>query len=120
MADTYTGPLVGDGVNPTQVPVAQGFRDSEVYSSGVKAIDAVISDQPAHAVGVDVHDSGSGNVQLTLYDNASAASGTAIFKSPVLAADASLNFNLDNVRCENGIYADIAGTAPEYIVRYRR
>lgn len=46
---------------------------------------------------------------VTIYDNASAASGT-VLDSFTLAAGASASVVYDGIWCVNGIYVDIGGT----------
>ena len=90
-----------------------------VTSSGLKVADAVISARPAKIVGVQVIADGTNAATLILYDNASAASGTAANKIVVDAGATYENFYIDGgVVCNNGIYADVSGTGAEYIVFY--
>ena len=96
---------------------------SPSYSSGLKTADAVIRVDKAIATGVQIITDGTNDATLILYDNASAASGTEIFKIVVTGTDDALPINLPNngMYCKNGIYADItvaAGTAG-YIVFFR-
>jgi len=90
-------------------------------SSGLKTADAAIAAGKAILAGAHIITNGTADVTLTLYDNASAASGTVIFKQVVTGTDDSIPYTLPDggVGAKNGIYADIAGTGAEYIVFYR-
>lgn len=95
---------------------------SPSYSSGLKTADAVIRADKAILTGVHVITDGTNDATVLLYDNASAASGTEIFKITATGTDDAIPINLPNngVYCKNGIYADIttAGTMG-YIVYFR-
>ena len=95
---------------------------SPSYSSGLKTADGVIRADKGILTGVHVITDGTNDATVLLYDNASAATGTEIFKITVTGTDDSIPINLPNngVYCKNGIYADIttAGTMG-YIVYFR-
>lgn len=89
-------------------------------SSGLKTADAVIADSPARLHGVKLLADGTNAATLTIYDNASAASGKVLAKISVKAGDvtetAHGNIPEGGVHALNGIYADVSGTGAEYIV----
>jgi len=58
------------------------------------------------------------DVTLIIYDN-TAASGTVLFKAQVTGADDDKFYDLNDVRCNTGMYADVTGTGAEYIVYHR-
>ena len=95
---------------------------SPSYSSGLKTADGVIRASKGILTGVQIITDGTNDATLVLYDNASAATGTAVFKITVTGTDDAIPINLPNngVYCTNGIYADIttAGTMG-YIVYFR-
>lgn len=86
-------------------------------TSTLKTADAAIKAAPGVLLGVVVLTDGTNDATLTIYDNASAASGDELFKAIVPAADRTLVARL-GVRATNGIYADISGTGAAYIVYY--
>jgi hypothetical protein len=91
-------------------------------SAGLKTADAVIRVGPTIATGVHIITDGAADATVELFDHASAASGTSIFKITVTGADDStpINLPLNGVYCKNGVYANIttSGTMG-YIVYYR-
>ena len=82
-------------------------------SSGILAADAVIRAGGGKLGGCAVISDGTNAVTLTLYDNASAASGTALAGISIGASPATgaltqgVWFGDRGVTCINGIYADI-------------
>jgi len=56
-----------------------------------------------------------------LYDNASAASGTEVFKQVVTGTNDAIPYSMPDggIYCKNGIYADVTGTGAGYIVFFR-
>ena len=95
---------------------------SPSYSSGLQTLDAVIRNNRTIVTGVQIITDGTNDATVVLHDNASAASGTEIFKATVTGTDDTIIFNLPNngVYCSNGVYADIttSGTMG-YIVTFR-
>lgn len=56
---------------------------------------------------------------VVVYDNATAATGTAVAKLFAPSATASVHFTFDTpVYCSNGIYADVTGASAGYIFYY--
>lgn len=90
-------------------------------SSGLKTATGVILDRTCILVGVQIITDKTNDVSLILHDNASAASGTINFKQLVPGTDDSLPywFGDGGIRCVNGIYATLSGTAAEFIIFYR-
>ncbi len=94
--------------------------DGTIQTSGLKTADAVIKATKAYLHGVKVLTNKSADVTLILYDNASAASGTVLYKTQVVGntyADLVESFPYP-VQAVNGIYADVTGTDAEYIVYF--
>ena len=114
MANTYAGPLDS---RPALVPADSPSINDISRSAGLKSADAVISDHPTILKGVDILEGGA-DATLILYDNASAASGTVLWKGSVSNGNGSIHLEGIDVLAENGIYADITGASAEYVVRY--
>ena len=77
--------------------------------------DAVVSAVPCRLIGAVLHHTAT--TTLVLYDNASAASGTAAINMRCAANDqAEVFFGDEGINCANGVYADwTAGVATVYI-----
>ena len=90
-------------------------------SSGLKTADAVILDRRGILSGINLITDKTNDLTLILYDNASAASGTELFKTQIVGTDdtAYIEMPEGGIRCSNGIYADVTGTGAAYIVHYR-
>jgi len=87
-------------------------------SSGLKTADAAIMAMPGKLKGLIVIATGAA-ATVTLYDNASAASGLALAKLVVPADNTQeLNFHDCGVVANNGIYADVSGADAAYIVHF--
>src|SRR5688500_9746023 len=90
-------------------------------SSGLKTASAAIMAMPGTLLGL-VLIPGSDLSTITLYDSASAASGTVLAKividPAVDAGSRELVISECGVVCNNGIYAALSGTDAEYIVQY--
>jgi len=88
-------------------------------SSDLRTADAAIYVGRGTLNAVTVLTDGTNAATLTIYDNASAASGTVLYKSIVAGADLQKAdvYNLA-IRCVNGLYADISGTGAAYIIHY--
>lgn len=69
----------------------------------------VVSGQPGYYVGYTVTTTLSA-AAITLYDNASAGSGTVIDVIPASTAAGTTKFLNKGIRCDAGIYATFAGT----------
>lgn len=89
-------------------------------SSGLKTSDSAILATAGALGGVLVITNGTNAATLIIYDNATAASGTVLWKCVVNGADqygGGLFPSLINAA--NGLYADISGTDAAYIVYFR-
>lgn len=89
-----------------------------VTSSDLQTASAVIAATGALVHGITLIPAAAAST-LTVYDNASAASGTVIEKAVAPASGASVHVSFDQPRCANtGIYAAISGAAAAYIIHY--
>lgn len=88
-------------------------------SSGLQTADAAIYVGRGTLNAVTVLTDGTNAATLTIYDNATAASGTVLYKTSIAGSELSQHtvHNLA-VRCVNGLYADVAGTGANYIVHF--
>lgn len=87
-------------------------------SSGLKTADAAILAMPGTLKGLIVV-SAAAIATVTLYDNASAASGPVLAKINVpIGESRELVLSECGVAANNGIYADVSGAGAEYIVHY--
>lgn len=88
-------------------------------SSGLLTADTAVYDKPALITSVIVIGDGTNAATLVVYDNASAASGTALAK---IVVDAGLTYEKvvfsTPVVANQGLYADVTGTGAEFIVHY--
>lgn len=90
-------------------------------SSDIITSSSVIRDGKSYLTGVLVVTDGTNNATVTIYDNASAASGKVLYKTIISGSDLH---NLDSidfpVKADSGIYADIsvATGSLEVIVYY--
>lgn len=96
---------------------------SECTSSGLKTADALILTGSGWLMGV-VLNTGTADSSVIVYDNTSAA-GTVVAKATINAGteagDAGREYLFPvPVRVGTGIYADVGGTAAEYIVYFKR
>lgn len=90
-------------------------------SSGRKTADATIATRPCILKSIILEGDGTNAATVTLYDSASAASGTVLAKLLLPAsADQCIVFDggPEGIECLNGIYADVSGTGAAYIVHY--
>ena len=87
-------------------------------STGLKTASAIISGVPSVVEGIIVFTDGTNDATVTLYDNASAASGTVLAKAVVAAAELMGGklppFTIS--KGVNGIYAELSGVGASYIV----
>ena len=85
---------------------------SPATSSGRKTADAVIAARPCKLMSVTLEGDGTNACDITLYDNASAGSGTVLAKILLPASGAKYEQFSSNagVVALNGIYADVTGT----------
>lgn len=87
-------------------------------SSGLKTADAVIT-ATRNKINAITLIGGSTSSSVILYDNATAASGLVVAKITQPTQNVTTHIIFENpVICEEGIYADVTGTAAEYIVYY--
>lgn len=88
-------------------------------SSGLLTADTAVTARPARLHSVQVLADATNAATVVIYDNASAASGTAICKVIVKATDTYASFlSMEGVVCNNGIYVDVSGTGAAFIVHY--
>jgi hypothetical protein len=90
-------------------------------SSGIKSADAVIATGRNRVNAITLLSDGTNACSVVVYDNASAASGTAVGKVSIGAASLKKTEHVvfeNPVLCEDGIYADVTGTGAEYIVYF--
>lgn len=95
--------------------------DERATSSGVKTADAVIKNSAGTLMGVVMIPDGTNAFTLTIYDNASGASGTVLFKATIAGGSDTFVVTGLETKAVNGLYADGdagAGTF-SYIVYYR-
>ena len=88
-------------------------------SSGLKTADGVIATGKTILTGVQVLSNLTADATLVLYDNATAASGNELFKVQLSGTLDSTYYSDINVRCDNGIYADVTGAGAAYIVHFK-
>ena len=87
-------------------------------SSGLKTTDAIIAVGKNRINAVTLI-GGSTASSVIIYDNASSASGTVLAKLTQATNLVTTSMIFTNpIYAENGIYADVSGTAAEYIVHY--
>lgn len=100
-----------------------GFADAQqrtaTRSSGLKSVDAAIATTGGALTGVLVLTDGTNDATIVVYDHASAASGTVLFKGKVAGASnfGGATFEVP-LRYSNGVYADVTGTGANYIIYY--
>lgn len=88
-----------------------GRSNEACTSSGVKTADAVISAQSSLLHGLSLGAPDSGSLTVTVYDNATAASGTVLATYEVASGTTGLHVNFSSPVCANkGIYLDLGGT----------
>ena len=94
------------------------FAVEVTESSGILTSDGVVLDNPGILVAIVVLTDGSNNATVTIYDNASAASGKVLGKVIVLGADQMGGELKINALARNGLFLDISGTNAEALIRY--
>lgn len=94
--------------------------DLRPLSSGLVSSSSAVSAVPCRLVAVELIPDGTNASGVVLYDNASAASGTAIAKLAIPASTTAPQvFALNHaVVCHSGIYASLSGTGGNVIVHY--
>ena len=74
--------------------------------------DGAISAKRSRLMSVYITNTAGAGTAAVIYDNASAASGTAILTIPCLAATTDqITFGPDGILADNGLYLDINGLA---------
>lgn len=91
-----------------------------VTSSDLKSADAAISAIGAYLHGVMLISDGTNTASITIYDNATAASGLVLAKISIAATTAAPTYVTFNnpVSANKGIFADVSGTGANYIVYF--
>lgn len=91
-----------------------------VTSSDLKSADAAISAIGGYLHGVYLISDATNVAAITIYDNASAASGVVLAKLSIPATTTAPQFIIFNhpISANKGIFADVSGTGANYIVYY--
>jgi hypothetical protein len=87
-------------------------------SSGVKTESAAIHAGPAVMGHLVVFTDGTNDATVTVFDNATAASGTVLFKAVVPAADRTGGGLSLQVRANAGLYLQVTGTGATALMHY--
>jgi hypothetical protein len=88
-------------------------------SSGLKTSDGLIAAGIKNLCGVLVISDGNNDASIVVYDSASGATGTVLFKGTVAKAANFGGATFGNVvRTTKGIYADVTGSGASYIIYY--
>jgi hypothetical protein len=89
-------------------------------SSGLQTSDAAIMNAAGRLLSIHLIADGTNAATVTIYDNASAASGLVLAKLAIPAGESYVDAHLpgEGVVANNGIYADVSGTGAAYIVGY--
>lgn len=95
---------------------------NSITSGGRITSSAVVSNAPGRLHGIVAEADGTNAATITIYDNASAASGTILAKIIVDATLTHENLILPEVGIEanNGVYCEISGTGAAAIVYYSK
>lgn len=91
--------------------------DLQTSSKAIAAVAAV----PATLMGAMLVSDGTNAATLTVYDNASAASGLvlAYLTVPASPTETVVQLNLPKeIAAKNGIYASVSGTGAKYVIYY--
>ena len=97
------------------------FAQNHIISSGLTTSSAAIVASPCLFHGVEIITDGSNAATVTVYDNASAASGTVVFKGTVAGASNFGGAMFPNpVEMFNGIYVGVSGTGAAYIPYWKK
>lgn len=90
-----------------------------LMTSGELAASAIVSNAPGAFASLSVTADGTNTADVTVYDNASAASGTVI-AHVVVPANSKFDMLHLTVPCEvrNGLYASISGTGAKCVVYF--
>ena len=90
-------------------------------SSGLLTGDGAVANGSAWLTGFQILTYNTATVTATIYDNASAASGTVLAKGIVIQANYAGHFPLAiPIRAALGIYIDLTGTGGHAVVHYRQ
>lgn len=92
------------------------------FSSGLQTTSKAIVTRPCYITCVQLLADGTNAGTLTVYDNASAASGNVVSAVKTKAGDQQIPEPCvpdEGVYCANGLYASVSGTGASYIVYYR-
>lgn len=93
-------------------------------SSDRRTSDAAILVGPGRLTGLILEGDGTNAATVVLYDNASTASGTILYKMMLKASSNDLVYPAvipdGGIDCLNGIYADVTGTGAAYIVHFQK
>lgn len=88
-------------------------------SSGKITSSQAVTTQRCVFGGILIITDGTNDVTVTIYDHASAASGTAVWESTITGSDNYGGGILPHpIRCENGIYAALSGDGVETVIIY--
>lgn len=89
-------------------------------SSTLTVATTVVCNSPARVTSIILNPAAAAST-ITLYDNASAASGTVLAKLQAVANGESVVWHLDGgLICNNGITAVVAGASATAVVGYQR
>lgn len=90
-------------------------------SSGLKSSSVAIAGSHSIVMGITAIADGTNAATITLYDSASAASGTELAQIIVDAGLTTEIFHIDGgVEAFNGIYLSLSGTGAKAIVHYKQ
>ena len=89
-----------------------------VESSGLLTTDQSVVVGSGVLLAIISYTDGTNDTVVTLYDSASAASGTVLAKIKLTGADFMGGETQILVEFDNGIFVDITGTGSEVLVRY--
>ena len=96
------------------------FSAEQCYSSGTKTSSAAIATRAGTFCGIAIFTNGSANAVVSVYDNATAGSGTLLFGPATVAAASNFGGIMGlSVPTTNGIYVTLSGTGASFIVYYR-
>jgi len=100
-------------------PNVIGAQD-HLRSSGLETSDAAVVAAKCLFYGVEIITDGTNAASIIVYDNASAASGTEVFKGTVAGANNFGGVTFEHpVEMFNGIFVDVSGTGAAYIVYWK-
>lgn len=96
------------------------MRLEPATSSNLQTASAAISANPGRLMGLIVTGDGTNAATVTVYDNASAASGLILAKVILEAGLTSQELVVGEagIAVNNGIYASLSGTGGNYIIYY--